>query len=963
MQPVSCGSGACLIAALFSTGAFAASRPASFEDCEEEVRRNPATAGSYRCFAAVARRTNQWDRVVRRLDAILAFDPENQIARWFLARFEADQGRDRAEQLYRTAIKAMAATGKQKDEAEARLDFSFFFAIRGRLDEADAEISRAEELAEGSGDPVLLANVRIQRAWQAYRRADYGRAELLLKRVEPDIFPDGPTYSRSIWLSAVGAVCWAMGRFQEAQQHYVNQAELLHQAGDLFEEASARSNISLVTARLLEAANEHPGTILLELDEKALAVARAGGNRRVEAKAHLFLGQNPLKPTQEKRDHLRRGLALSKEQGSFQDYLLGLRLLGGNLVSHEPRAPEEGFRLIDEAIEQARDYGNLEGIVSGRTVRAFQEWEFARHSRWKPGLKDRAISSSLAALDAVEAIRDRQGDAVVRARTFSRWALVYERFAGNLLWPPDESPGREDLDLAFRVLERKRARVLLDELDASRVTAALSPNAPAAQERARVLKEMAGLQRRLKKPDLPEEERANLILDLERGEIEEAALRTEIAAADPRYAATRAPRIPSLAELEQALSENEALLSYQVTIQQDTAGYLVGGSWLLAHTQRGTRVYRPPERDVIDESVELYVGLLLNRDGSEEAGAARLYTDLFGKALADLPHEVTRLIIVPDGVLHRLPFAALRPEPGAEPLGARYQISLAPSATVWLRLRQSPFTPAEAPALAMVDPDLSANHNGEKPDPPGEAAAERAAVLASAARLGPLPHARREARTLARHLGRGCRILAGREASERSLKESGPGRFGILHFAAHALVDDQNPGRSAVLLAPGAADEDGLLQIREVVELDLSGRTVVLSACRSASGTLLAGEGVLSLARAFFVAGARAVVGNLWPVRDDEAAPLFEAFYRSLGKGKNLGEALLATRRDRARAGAPPAAWAGLVVLGDDTLVPLPGGAKGIPIIWWYVAAAAALAAATGIALRLRIRRRRASAE
>jgi CHAT domain-containing protein len=102
---------------------------------------------------------------------------------------------------------------------------------------------------------------------------------------------------------------------------------------------------------------------------------------------------------------------------------------------------------------------------------------------------------------------------------------------------------------------------------------------------------------------------------------------------------------------------------------------------------------------------------------------------------------------------------------------------------------------------------------------------------------------------------------------------------------------------------------------------------VVLSACRSASGTVLRGEGMLGLARSFFQAGARSVVGNLWPMRDDEAEAFMNEFSRRLARGKTLSEALAGARRSRVEAGDPAAAWAGMIVLGDGDAVPIPARA------------------------------------
>jgi CHAT domain-containing protein len=202
----------------------------------------------------------------------------------------------------------------------------------------------------------------------------------------------------------------------------------------------------------------------------------------------------------------------------------------------------------------------------------------------------------------------------------------------------------------------------------------------------------------------------------------------------------------------------------------------------------------------------------------------------------------------------------------------------------------------------------------------------QAAPWVEGLQLGPLPHARAEARRLARLLGPQCRLLEGASASERRLKTASSADFGVLVLATHAVLDEEHPERSAVLLAPGAAEEDGLFQPREIVELPLDGRLVVLSSCSSASGTLLQGEGVVGLARAFFEAGARSVVASLWPMRDDEAAALAGPFYRHLSRGETVGAAMAAARRERMRAGASPAEWAGLVVLGDGGMIPFPSG-------------------------------------
>jgi CHAT domain-containing protein len=211
--------------------------------------------------------------------------------------------------------------------------------------------------------------------------------------------------------------------------------------------------------------------------------------------------------------------------------------------------------------------------------------------------------------------------------------------------------------------------------------------------------------------------------------------------------------------------------------------------------------------------------------------------------------------------------------------------------------------------------------------------------------LGRIPFARHEAQALARNVGAGSTVLSGHDASEHFLKRADLRPYGLLLFAALAVVDETRPQRSAVLLAAGDESEDGLLQIREIVGLDLRGKVVLLSGCRSATGEVLAGEGVMGLARAFFQAGALAVVGNLWPVRDDEAASLMEEFARGLSRGQSVATALAGARRSRIAAGAPAAAWAGLVVLGDGDVVPVPHGNRNAlrHTLRWTVGLAAVL--------------------
>ena len=261
---------------------------------------------------------------------------------------------------------------------------------------------------------------------------------------------------------------------------------------------------------------------------------------------------------------------------------------------------------------------------------------------------------------------------------------------------------------------------------------------------------------------------------------------------------------------------------------------------------------------------------------------------------------------MPDGPLHHLAFAALRPKAGAPPLGASLALSFAPSAALFVRWRRA----SEARGVSPI---------------PLLAVADPASPVAALPRL---PAAAREAAAAVALLGGGSEARVGAEASEAWVRGPALGRASIVHFAVHAILDEARPSRSALALAAGEG-QDGLLEVREIAGLALGGKTVVLASCRSSAGEHIQGEGLLSLARDFFRAGATTVVASHWPLRDEDSARLFPPLYGALRAGLPLDQALQQATSARIAAGAPAAAWAGVVVWGEARRPPLSAGAPG----------------------------------
>jgi len=447
-------------------------------------------------------------------------------------------------------------------------------------------------------------------------------------------------------------------------------------------------------------------------------------------------------------------------------------------------------------------------------------------------------ADGLAALDHAERLREQQRSMPLRLRYAQSLSFAYQSLAGALA--RYRPPGEvAPLDDAFQVMERLRARGLMETL-----------------------------------------------------------------LAEGRDGEPVSVQPPTLAQVRGQLASGEALLSFQVWRPEPTmdAPYHQGSSWLTLVTGARVDAFPIPDADLLEPQIRAWTGLLERRDGTDRVPGARLYRELLAPALAALPAGIERLVVVPDGPLHRLPFDALSGGPGMPYLAERFAVSITPSASLWVRFRAAPRLP---PGKLLVLAD------------PSEASAGQALRRDSGNVFGALVHARREAEVALSAFPTGSELRAGSPASESFLKSARLEGVSVLHLATHAVADERDPEHAAVVLAPGSPAEDGRLEPQEIARLPLAGKTVVLAGCETSAGAVFRGEGVMSLARAFFSAGASAVVGTLDRARDDEAGVFFSSLYRALGRGASIGDAMTAAKREGIRRGAPPAAWAGVVLLGD----------------------------------------------
>ncbi|HZN00593.1 MAG TPA: CHAT domain-containing protein, partial [Pyrinomonadaceae bacterium] len=279
---------------------------------------------------------------------------------------------------------------------------------------------------------------------------------------------------------------------------------------------------------------------------------------------------------------------------------------------------------------------------------------------------------------------------------------------------------------------------------------------------------------------------------------------------------------------------------------------------------------------------------------------------------------VRKLRIVPDGALWNVPFQALHQ--GARGyLLEQYAVSYAPSLSVLREMerRSNALRAAHRAStlLAMGNPTLSS----------GTVAKVRFARRDE--QLSPLPDAEKEVNALGRLYGAGSKVLIGQQAREATMKDQA-GKFKVLHFATHAILDNRNPLYSHIIFSQTEDDknEDGLLEAWELMKLDLNAELTVLSACETARGRIAAGEGIVGMSWALFVAGSPSALVSQWKVDSARSSELMIEFHRNLLRTRAAGKTRL-TKSEALRQAAlkvfrssyhHPAYWAGFILVGED---------------------------------------------
>ena len=733
-------------------------------------------------------------------------------------------------------------------------------------------------------------------------------------------------------LNNLGNVYQDLGRYERARSYYEQTLAMSRQDGNRRAAGTTLNNLGNVTRLLREYGQARA------YYEEALRISREVGDRTGEANVLNNLGElsdneeqshrsTMVAPRGEEnaRDFYAQALAIRRE---MQDRG-GEEVALANLGSACRRLGDEGpaREHLTAALALARE------IKAPRAEAAdlFELALLARHA----GDLDLARAQVAAALGIVETIRSEVAGHDLRS-SFLASTLDYYALSIDVLMQLHRRDGQAGHDAAaLETSERAHARSLLDLL--AEAGAEIRAGAPAAllsreRELLQVLNARAAARQHLLADEHTPEEAAAMEQELARltGEYEDVQAR--LRRASPRSAALLQPRPLTVAEIQDELLDRDTLLLvYWLGARGDERSYL----W--AVTPGSLTSYELPPREAV-EAAARRVSVLLSasapgRDGPSRTPAVLDAGSEYGRAAAALSEMLLspvadrlagkRVVVVPDGALQYVPFAALplpsAPGAGHEPvpLIVEHEVVSLPSASSLAALRRDMAgrVPAAKAVAVLADPVFSADDERVKARVRG----------GTGARLPRLPFARREAEAIAAAAGPGAVTMTalGFEASRQTAISPGLAQYRIVHFATHGVLDAARPELSGVvfsLVDEQGAPQDGFLRLHDVYNLHLPAELVVLSACRTALGQDVKGEGLIGLTRGFMYAGAARVVASLWQVDDASTSELMGRFYwKMLRDGERPAAALRDAQVAMWREGVwrSPRDWAGFVLQGE----------------------------------------------
>jgi CHAT domain-containing protein len=798
---------------------------------------------------------------------------------------------------YQQSLKLTEELGDEAGNANTMGNIGSIYNAQGDYTLALDYYRRSLKLAEASSDKMgmtrALNNIGVVHNSQGnYMQAlDYYQRSLKLTEEL------GYRVVRDIALNNIGDVYELQGSYAQALDYYQQSLKLAEGLGDKVGIARALYNIGNTYK------SQGDYTSALEYSQKSLKLAEELGDRAGIAGTMGNVGNiYNLKGSYAQALHYhQRSLKLAEEVGDKLLIANALNNIGGayQMQGSSTKAVEFARR----AATLADQIGSLEWFREARTIAGK-----AYRALNQPAQARQAFTD---AISTIEKLRGQvAGGEQAQQRFFENKLTPYYQMVDLLVT-------QQNATEALAYAEHAKGRVLLDVLRSGRANITKAMTAEEQARERQLNSELVSLNSQIYRENFrpqPDPVRlSELNTRLQKARLESESFHTSLYAAHPELKERRGETPPlTLNEAARVLPAdgNTALLEYSVS---DDKSFLFVLTKASARNHQDTtavtlKVYPLDIKSKeLSELVETFQKRLGERNLAFSALAQHLYELLLKPAAGQLRGTDT-LCVVPDGVLWQLPFQALKPAPGRY-LIEDHAIFYAPSLTTLSEMLKPGKRAVEGRALAAT-PVLAGSRKGSRRLPPvsqpqsllafgnpllnPRTVVRQQAIYRDAAAYGSLPEAEREVNALRQlYGGARSRVYTGAAAREERAKAE-ISNYRVVHFATHGMLDNHSPLYSHLLLAqePNGSGEDGLLEAHEIMKMDLQAELVVLSACQTAGGRVGAGEGVIGMTWALFVAGCPTTLVSQWKVDTRSTSKLMVEFHANLQRQRQRSAVL-----------------------------------------------------------------------
>jgi CHAT domain-containing protein len=534
-----------------------------------------------------------------------------------------------------------------------------------------------------------------------------------------------------------------------------------------------------------------------------------------------------------------------------------------------------------------------------------------------------------------ETVSSRSGSLQLRASYRATVEQAYEFYIDVLMQQKLEAE-------ALYASERGRARSLLEQLNEARIDIRQGVDTALIEKErdlTRVLNAKAQREMQLKARKGNTEDIATLQREISVLEDEYQQVQAAIRKSSPQYSALTQPQPLDLKGIQQQLDPNTVLLEYSLGEER---------SYVWVVTQNSFKTYALPKREEVENVARRVYEALVARSVTNSLETTAQRTARIADADAEFQKEASelsrmilapaarefarkRLVVVADGALQYVPFAALSVVRGRPLVLDHEVVSLASASALAIQRQNLANRPLAPKAVAVIaDPVFSINDARLDPGAPVKESASTRIIEhlpggpSGQLSIPRLPFTRSEADQILAVSPAGSTLKAvGFNANRAIAGSSELSKYRYVHFATHGYLDTTRAGLSAVVLSmfdKEGKPQDGFLRTHDIYNLKLPAELVVLSACETGLGKEVTGEGLEGLTRAFMYAGARRVVVSLWNVNDKATARLMQRFYTEmLRSGKTPAAALRAAQIEmlRTRQWQSPYFWAPFVMQGE----------------------------------------------